>query len=61
MLRKLRKRGLRFMKIKEFTLVNDCFQKDHNDVIGVLLQPYSNSEIIPPVARKSSVWVLIRL
>ncbi len=36
--RKLREQGLVFMKIKELTFVNDCFQKKHNAVIGVFLQ-----------------------
>ena len=26
------------LKIKEFTLVNDCFQIKHNEVFGVFLQ-----------------------
>ncbi len=25
------------LKIKEFTIVNDCFQNEHNEVFGVFL------------------------
>ncbi len=39
LIRKLRERGLAFMKTKEFTFVNDCFQKSRNEIIGVFLQP----------------------
>ena len=30
LIRKVQVQGLRFLKIKEFTFVNDCFQKAHN-------------------------------
>ena len=30
------------LKIKEFTLVNDCFQIEHNEVFGVFLQRLFN-------------------
>ncbi len=35
--KRLREQGLSFLKIKEFTCVNDCFQKRRNAVIGVSL------------------------
>lgn len=38
LIRKLREQGLRLLKIKEFTVVNNCFQREHNAVIGVFLR-----------------------
>ncbi len=35
--KKLQEQGLALLKAKEFTNVNDCFQKGHNAVIGVFL------------------------
>ncbi len=35
--KKLQEQGLALLKNKEFTNVNDCFQKGHNAVIGVFL------------------------
>lgn len=34
----VRVRGLRILKIKEFTWVNDCFQKERNEEIGLYRQ-----------------------
>ncbi len=35
--KKLQEQGLALLKTKEFTSINDCFQKGHNAVIGVFL------------------------
>ncbi len=35
--KKLREQGLLQLKAKEFTSVNDCFQLEHNAVIGIFL------------------------
>ncbi|MDD4149029.1 MAG: YncE family protein [Bacteroidales bacterium] len=37
-IRKLREQGLRILKIKEFTFVNDCFQIERNAVVGIFLR-----------------------
>ncbi len=35
---KIQFQGLAFLKIKEFTFVNDCFQKGRNEEIGLFGQ-----------------------
>jgi hypothetical protein len=43
---KLQEQGLFILKIKVFTFVNNCFQNDHNAVIGVFLQAlYENDDV----------------
>jgi hypothetical protein len=38
LIRKVQVQGLCFLKTKEFTIVNDCFQKVHNAEIGLFYQ-----------------------
>ncbi len=38
--KKLQEQGLSILKIKEFTIVNECFQNWHNTVIGVFYSHY---------------------
>ncbi len=38
LIRKFREQGFQFLKIKDFTFVNDCFLKLYNAVIGGFLQ-----------------------
>jgi hypothetical protein len=44
--RKVQVQGLRFLKIKEFTLVNDSLQKVRNAEIGLFLQALYKFDLI---------------
>ncbi len=44
--KKLQEQGLAHLKIKEFTLVNDCFQMGRNAVIGVFYSHFLFVKVI---------------